>query len=276
LFVDLEDRSQAGLKLSLHSYVNRGFDNYYGEGSNTSNQGGLRLEQDQMQAVASALLSVDDKWSVGPSLGLKARRENGAYLREEGLTLGHRAFEDSANPALGVQAVYDDRDSHLSSHHGGFWAFDVHALPSHLAPMDSANDTWQAQADWRQFQELMGGVVLAHRLSGGSSLGEPSYSERYTLGGTSRLRGFEDNRFRGRQFYCLQEELRVPVWKMISAATSVDLGDIGDGALGRPRRSLQAGLRAGIPPSYGMKARMDMGFGDGGERSLALVFGESF
>jgi hypothetical protein len=63
---------------------------------------------------------------------------------------------------------------------------------------------------------------------------------------------------------------------MISAATSVDLGDVSDGPLGRPRRSLQAGIRAGLPPSYGMKARMDVGYGDSGERSLAVQFGETF
>jgi outer membrane protein insertion porin family len=121
-------------------------------------------------------------------------------------------------------------------------------------------------------------VVLAHRLSGGASLGQPDYAERYSLGGTSELRGFEDNRFRGNQYYCMQEEVRAPLWKALSAAASVDLGDISDGALSveRPRHSVQAGVRMGIPPSYGMKARLDVGYGDSGEHSLALQFGETF
>jgi hypothetical protein len=56
----------------------------------------------------------------------------------------------------------------------------------------------------------------------------------------------------------------------------VDLGDANDTSLGAPRRSVQAGLRLGLPPSYGMKARVDLGFADSGERSLAVQFGESF
>jgi len=153
---------------------------------------------------------------------------------------------------------------------------DLRALPSKLALAEAGQDAFQAQAEWRQFHALGRGLVLAHRLAGGASLGEPGYMERYSLGGTSQLRGFEDNRFRGKQFYCLQEELRVPVWKAVSVATSVDLGDVSDTKLGAPRRSVQAGLRAGLPPDYGMKARLDFGVGDSGERSVALQFGETF
>lgn len=278
--MSLEDRSQAGLDLSLKSNVARTFDAYYGEGNNTSNVGGLRLEQDVVNTTAHALVRVDEKWAVGPSVGLKARKENGVTLKaaegEAAKVQQGRAFMDSASPALGMRAVYDDRDNTLSSTQGGMWSFDMRALPSKLALTDGANDAWQAQAEWRQFQKVAGGVVLAHRLSGGTSLGEPGYMERYTLGGTGQLRGFEDNRFRGNKFYSLQEELRVPIIPALSAAASVDLGAVSDGALGRPHRSMQAGVRAGIPPSYGMVARLDFGYGESGERSMALQFGQTF
>jgi outer membrane protein assembly factor BamA len=276
LTFSMSQRSQAGLDLSLSSNVARTFDNYYGEGDRTSDQEALRVAQDRVETTASALLHLNEKWALGPSLGLKARKENGVALLKEGTVLEQRAFPDSANPALGLRAVYDDRDSTLSSQAGGMWAFDVKAVPSEIAILDGAHDAWLAQGEWRQFQKVGAGVVLAHHLSGGTSLGEPGYAERYSLGGTSLLRGFQDNRFRGKQFYCMQEELRVPVWKAVNAAASVDLGDVSDNALGRPRRSFQAGIRAGLPPSYGMKARLDFGYGDGGERSMALQFGETF
>jgi outer membrane protein assembly factor BamA len=276
LTFNLDQRSQAGLDLSLRSSVARSFDNYYGEGNATDDAGGLRLSQDQAEATAAALLHVTDKWAVGPSLGMKARQEHGVTQRVGEAVPEQRAFLDSANPALGLRAVYDDRDNTLSTETGGMWSFDLRALPSKLAILDGAHDAWQGQAEWRQFQKMGAGVVLAHRLSGGTSLGEPGYSERYSLGGTSLLRGFEENRFRGKRFYCMQEELRLPIWKALSAATSVDLGDVSDSRLGRPRRSFQAGIRAGLPPSYGMKARLDFGYGDSGERSMALQFGQTF
>ncbi len=269
-------RSFKGLDLNWRSNIARTFDDYYGEGSDTSSLGGLRIQQDQTDTQASALMRVDSRWSVGPSVGLKSRVEKGARSRQDSSVALPRAFADSASPALGLRAVYDDRDSTLSSTQGGLMSFDLKALPERLALIDGAQSAWQAQAEWRHFKKLFAGLVWAHRLSGGASLGEPSYADRYSLGGTSLLRGFQDNRFRGRQFYCAQEELRVPLWKALSAAASVDLGDVSDNRLGRPRRSAQLGIRAGLPPSYGMKARLDVGYGDGGERSLALQFGETF
>ncbi len=272
----MDHRSPAGLDLSLHSSLARTFDDYFGEGDATRDHAALRLQQDRSDTQAALLLHTDEHWALGPSLGLKARRENRATWLNAPAAPAPRAFQDSADPALGLRVVYDDRDSTLSSSQGSLVALDLRALPSKLALMDGANDAWQAQGDLRQFQRLSGSVVMAHRLTGGLSLGEPGYAERYSLGGTGLLRGFQDNRFRGRQFYCLQEELRVPVWKAVSAAASVDLGDVSDTRLGPPRRSLQAGIRAGLPPSYGMKARLDVGYGDSGERSLALQFGETF
>ena len=274
--LNVAKRTATGLDLSSHTELARTFNNYYGEGDHTPNSGGLRIAQDQMEVTAAALKHVNETWAVGPSIGLKSRKENGVTRRGDSSAVSQRAFLDSAAPALGLRAVFDNRDNTLSSEAGSLLSVDMKALPARLALVDGAQDTWQAQAEWRRFQKLGRGMVLAQRLAGGGSLGQPSYSDRFTLGGTTLLRGFEDNRFRGNQFYCLQEELRVPIWKALSAATSLDLGDVSDSALGKPRRSMQAGIRAGLPPSYGMKARLDFGYGDSGERSMALQFGQTF
>ena len=275
--LSVEKRPAQGLDLALRSTLARSFDNYYGEGDQTSTDGALVLKQDTLDANASAMLRLkDDRWAVGPSVSVKGRREQAVTRLEDGSKVEHRAFLDSADPAFGLRAAFDDRDSNMSSTKGRLVAVDVRALPSKIAFADGAQDAYQAQAEWRQFQTLGSHAVLAHRLAGGASLGEPGYADRYSLGGTGQLRGFQDNRFRGRQFYCVQEEVRVPVWKAVSLASSVDLGDVGDGKLSHPRHSVQAGLRAGLPPSYGMKARLDVGYGDAGEKSLALQFGETF
>jgi len=245
----LQESTAAGLDLDLRSNVARTFDNYYGEGNATSNEGGLRLAQDRAEASASALMHVTKQWAVGPSVGIKARRENQVALLKDGTLRDQHAFPNSANAALGLRAVYDDRDTKMSSTRGGLLGVDLRALPSKLAMLDAGQDAWQAQAEWRQFHSLGHGLVLAQRMAGGGSLGEPGYLERYSLGGTQELRGFEDNRFRGKQYYCVQEELRVPVWKAVSVASSVDLGDVSDGRLSvtRPRHSFQAACGLACP-----------------------------
>lgn len=271
-----ERRQDSGLDLSLKSQLARSFDQYYGEGSATPNAPLLRMDQDRAELQASALLQLDGHWSAGPSASLKARRETAMKAPDGAMIAGGRGFADAASPALGLKLQYDDRDSQLSSTRGGLLAMELRAIPAQLSLGDGANDAWQAEAEWRHFHSLGGGVVLASKASGGASLGEPGYMDRFALGGTEALRGFQDNRFRGSRYYCLQQELRAPIYKMVSAAVSVDLGEAGDGRLTRPRKSAQAGLRVGLPPSYGMQARLDTGYGDSGERSMMLQFGHSF
>jgi outer membrane protein assembly factor BamA len=272
-----QKRGSEGTDLATKVVLSRTFDNYYGEGDATSSASGLRLSQDVVNAEASALFKTPMGWSTGPVLGIKTRKETGVEnLDKDAGFSPNRGFADSANSAVGLRAVLDQRDSTLSSTQGRLLQLDLRAIPEALAFEDGSSDAWQAQAEWREFTSLSKRVVLGSRLKGGISLGEPGYAERYQLGGTELLRGFEDNRFRGKQFYCLQEELRLPVWRQLGAALSSDLGDASDSGLTRPRYSLQAGLRLGLPPSYGMKARFDIGYGDDGSRSMSLQFGQTF
>jgi hypothetical protein len=255
--------------------VARTFDNYYGEGDATSAEAPLRIDENAADLDSAALRQVGGgRLAVGPALDYRVRQQTGLEAAGRG-TAPARVFNDEASPALGLRARYDSRDNVQSTRQGSLMGLDLRALPAALASGGDGSDAWQAEAQWRSFHP-MAGCVLGQRLAAGASLGDPSYAERYSLGGTDELRGFQDNRFRGRQYYCLQEELRAPLYRQLSAAAGMDLGDAADAALGAPRRSVQAGLRLGLPPSYGMKARVDLGFADSGERSLAVQFGESF
>jgi hypothetical protein len=279
LTLEGQQRASSGTDLAAKAVFSKTFDNYYGEGDQTSDQGGLRLGENTVDAEASALFKVSEGWSTGPVLDLKTRKETGVEnLDKDEPAAPSRAFPDSARPVLGLRAVNDSRDSNLSSSKGHLLQLDLKALPQAIALEDQpqASDAWQAKGEWRQFKNLSPKVVLAQRVEGGASLGQPGYVERYQLGGTDLMRGFEDNRFRGKQYYCLQEELRLPLWRQLGTAVSSDLGDAGDSRLLHPRRSVQAGLRLGLPPSYGMKARLDFGMGDDGSHSLALQFGQTF
>jgi outer membrane protein assembly factor BamA len=271
-----QKRGADGTDMAGKVVLSKTFDNYFGEGDDTSADLGLRLSENTASAELSLLKPALAGWSLGPVLGLKTREETGLENLKRGGALPGRAFADSASPALGLRALNDSRDSCLSSTSGRLLQLDLRAIPQVLAFEAGAHDAWQAQAEWREFTRLAPSLVLAQRLEGGFSLGDPGYAERYALGGTELMRGFGDNRFRGRQFYCLQEELRFPIWREIGAAVSGDFGDASDGALSHPRASAQAGLRIGLPPGYGMKARLDFGFSDSGDQSMALQFGQTF
>ena len=107
--------------------------------------------------------------------------------------------------------------------------------------------------------------VLALRAFTGTSLIAPaSYSISYTLGGSHILRGFTDKRFRGDKIYFGQSELRLPLWKnIVSGVVFFELGEVAgfDQNFSGFRWDYGLGFRLGMPPTYNIKLRLDLGFG---------------
>ena len=110
---------------------------------------------------------------------------------------------------------------------------------------------------------------------GGTSLGQPTYLFHYRLGGLDPLRGYKSNRFRGREFFAFQEELRWILKRWLSVNASIDLGGIRDEAYHQLKASAQVGLRLGLPPDWGQKMRVDLGFG-ADQMTFQVQFGEIF
>ncbi len=67
-------------------------------------------------------------------------------------------------------------------------------------------------------------IVLAARLRAGFSSGEIPWSELYFVGGTSTLRGYEDDEFEGHEMFLANVELRVPLEKTFSVVVFFDTG----------------------------------------------------
>ena len=105
--------------------------------------------------------------------------------------------------------------------------------------------------------------VLALRAFAGTSLIAPAaYSMAYTLGGSHILRGFTDRRFRGDKIYFGQSELRLPLWKnILSGVLFFELGEVAGfhQHLSGFLWDYGLGFRLGIPPSYNVKLRADLG-----------------
>ncbi len=117
--------------------------------------------------------------------------------------------------------------------------------------------------------------MLAQHFLGALTQGEPGYLFRYRLGGLDALRGYKDNRFRGKTFFVLQEELRWYLNKYVSVNVSADFGDIADDSFRQLKLTGQAGLRVGLPPGWGQKARVELGYGYD-QSTFQIQFGEIF
>ena len=162
---------------------------------------------------------------------------------------------------MGAQATWDYRDDVLETHTGTYYQLGLFTLPS-LGNSGWGTGVWQLEGDARKFITLFDKVVLASRANFAWTMtGQPSYSFEYSLGGTSELRGFNTNRFRGLDFYALQEEVRFPIFPWLIGATSLDAGDITSTAFTNwPVVSWQVGLRSDVAEPVGIIFRIDMGF----------------
>jgi outer membrane protein assembly factor BamA len=160
-----------------------------------------------------------------------------------------------------LQATRDTRDNNLESHEGSYFQAGVYTEPQSGSTGWRA-DVIQLEGDARHFVDLGNDRVLALRANTGLTLGDPSYSFVYSLGGLNELRGYHSNRFRGKEFYGLQAELRFPIFPWLNGSTSLDGGDITDTQFnGTFLLTYQVGLRTDLLLKEGVVFRVDFGIG---------------
>jgi len=272
-----EQRGWGSWDVSLNVTLSKAYQYYYGEGKQTPLYNPLQIFSNQVIAQALALYRVDPAFFTGPYVDLRGHEGTGLAATVGTLPPGTvQPFPNELSPAVGWLVKWEGRDNLLNSTRGYYLTLDGQTLPGSFGPGFAKQESWQADADGRLFTPLPGSLVWAQHLSLGFSQGDPTFMYRYYLGGTTLLRGYEDDRFRGKNYYCVQEELRVPVWRMFAVALSTDLGNITDGGLDLPKVTYQAGLRIGLPPDWGMKARIDFGYAPAGDTSFAFQFGQTF
>jgi outer membrane protein assembly factor BamA len=229
---------------------------YYGEGDNTPDVFQSYLSNLTF-GIVSFQYSFKDNFYLGPSVEY--------FYRIWNPTTNDPVFANESEFRMGAQATWDYRDDILEPHHGSYFQLGLFTLPSVGENMFGA-DVWQLEGDARDYVTLFDHVVLALRANGAWTMaGQPSYSFEYSLGGTSELRGFNSNRFRGLDFYGLQGEIRFPIFPWLIGATSLDAGDITSTAFTNlPLMSWQIGLRSDVAEELGIIFRMDYGFGYSG------------
>lgn len=121
-------------------------------------------------------------------------------------------------------------------------------------------------------------LILASRLEMGSTLnGNPSYLQRYRLGGSYRLRGYRSNRFRGKHFFNGSLELRKNIiHQLLDFTAFTDFGSLSEKtsfALEEVKLSYGAGFRVNV---LGLsKLRFDFGFQEDGF-GVFFQFNEAF
>lgn len=122
--------------------------------------------------------------------------------------------------------------------------------------------------------------LFAARMRVGFSSGEIPYSERYFVGGSTTLRGYEDDEFDGHEMFLTNMELRIPFEKAFSIVVFYDMGmawnkndpEMNSFNLGDLKDAYGFGVRVRTPMG---NLRLDVATGEN-ETFTHFGFGEMF
>lgn len=243
---------------------------YYGEGMNTDASDQIFLQGMVSRFLYFLKYRTSGKVSWGPFLDFRSADSTGV----DGSDVIPPEYEE-VSLGFGLNLFYDGRDSQLSPTTGVYDTLILRLVPNYLTSYDDSSTFFQAEVDHRIFRSPTAGLILAGRFHLGSSWGRPSYQYRYSLGGPYELRGFYNNRFRGKRFYCLQGEVRKNLNSIISGAVFAEVGEVTDGDFDSPETSFGAGLRMTLPPDHIAKVRLDFAWAQD-QQSIYFIFGEAF
>lgn len=134
-------------------------------------------------------------------------------------------------------------------------------------------------ADVSSYHQLPARAVLALNYFASFTAGTAPFNALSLLGGTRRLRGYYEGRYRDQNAALLQGELRLPVYRRLGAVLFGGVGALGNEQdllrLRRPKAAYGGGLRFVLNRRDHLNLRLDYGLGRQSS-GFYLTIGEAF
>lgn len=242
-----------------------GFDN----GNNDDNSSSfLRL---QAQIKADFMFKITDKLFIGPSASYEFSQ--GKDFSEKGLELIAGADKITRYSSIGALISYDSRDF-IPNAYRGFFAKLIQRGYSDFdsKPFFSTNITLD------YYQKAWKGAVFAFDFYGELQYGKVPWTMKSKLGGSYRMRGYYEGRYRDDNSASIQMEYRQKIYNRHGIAAWVGCGTVWG-------KECKYSWKH-ILPNYGigyrwefkhrMNVRLDYGFGKKGQSSFLFSINEAF
>ncbi len=170
--------------------------------------------------------------------------------------------------------VLDSRDNIYDPHEGKRISYSI----EHAGFMGGDFDFTKFTADYRYYYRAGGESVWALNLGAGYADGDMPLSQRFSMGGSDTLRGYEDDQFRGNSMVKATLEYRFPIVKKVQGVLFTDNGYAWDNRFedefdfGLIKNSYGVGLRINSPLG---PVKLDYGYGEDGGK-FHFSFGGQF
>lgn len=265
-----QQRIDGPLSYGLDYEFSKGYEPYYGEGGETRVADKIRLFGHKTLGRAKAIFEVNPFVNLGFFVDYRIRVEDHV---EDGPNV--RRFPNETSVGLGIFHEIDKRDNRDDSTAGFVLESAFLHVPAAFTTVPGMSGFYQLEGNFAIYQEMVGEVIAAVKLGAGVTFGTPTYLYKFRLGGTDSLRGYLDNRLRGKKYYCQQTELRFPIWDFLEGVPFIGFGDATDDNFTQAKMAYGIGVRIGLPPDYVSKIRIDYGIGRD-ESGVFVDFGQTF
>lgn len=211
-----EDKYRINADVSFSSFPSKFWGVGYDAGKNDDYSKYINKE---IKVHADFLARVADNLYIGA--GGRFRNIQGNKFKREGWGEGLKPTVTAAG--LAAIASYDSRDFILNPSKGGYVKFEYNFLPEFLG---STKTTHRYEFDARYFKSVWKGGILAMNLGGIFTQGDVPWSMLAQMGGSVRMRGYFEGRYRDKNFVQTQVELRQHVYRRSGVVLWVGAGNV--------------------------------------------------
>lgn len=177
--------------------------------------------------------------------------------------------------SAGAVFIYDSRDFIPNAYKGLYLKLEQRVYPAVL-PGNKWFGRTAATFDW--YRQVWKGGVVATDLMTEFNYGRPPWTMVSLMGGSYRMRGYYEGRYRDNNMITAQVELRQRIWRRIGAVAWAGAGNV--------FRSFDRFDLSHTLPNYGlgarwefkrrMNVRLDYGFGKRDQRGFLFSINEAF
>ncbi len=183
---------------------------------------------------------------------------------------------EGVQSAIGIRFIRENRDNRIRARAGSYVSISFDAY-THL--LGSAHDYTSFVMDLRKYYTPDPRITIAGQFYTEIKSGDVPIQSMAVLGGTERMRGIYENRYRDKTVSMAQLELRFPIFWIIGGTTFADLGQVapsyGDFTADGFKYGYGAGLRLLIDKETSSVLRFDLSFREDGH-SIFIGFNEAF
>ncbi len=217
--------------------------NFYGLGNNTEfdqhDPKGMSYYRNRYDYLTANFQLYQNlgKWTIGAGIATEyytsSRDGNmNRFLNDYNSSNPDEAvFNDRVYAGLIAEVKYDSRDNAGNTKKGIYW----NTVFSGSRQLNGDNENYgKVKTEFRYYiNPGNSGFVIANRLGGGTTIGDPTFYQQMQLGGVHSLRGFHTNRFTGKTNLYYNLDMRLKLFDFTSYIVPGSVGLLGFNDVGR-------------------------------------------